>query len=467
MKQDKHGVKTQEMNTATTKTMPNMEILEKRAKAIAAMNLVTRDNDRFRVATPSLRGRQQAYEVWRDENAKVRCSCLEYEESSMHDASFRCEHILAVKFSLLAKNTEPMANQPAPHKPVMPKAVKVESISDERQNAAEAGRSDSGIQESGIRIENKSEIHNQESVDGNEFGRAEQEQNAITVDAERIGHNSAQDDHKKSPRTTQIRQFADKKEEIMNTKKQNVISFAQAESANNAEFDNQKPQTENANNVLAMPFTQTLQALRQNVDSNNVKQREGWRDRNGNVHMVDYVEWHTVADILDRVSPNWSHSIRDIKQIGDFIAVTAAITIDGVTREGVGTGAIDTEMGIKKAEHDALKRAAVKFGIARELYKRESDVIETEGSPTNNGGFPSNPIAKSLADLVTGKQLGMIRALSRDLHIEADEESQKMMNCKVDELSKRAASSFIQHLQTMSQEEIGDKSNVQQMRRAS
>ncbi|MBC7798047.1 MAG: SWIM zinc finger family protein [Pyrinomonadaceae bacterium] len=454
------------MKAATAKTMPNMEILEKRAKAIAAMNLVTRDNDRFRVATPSLRGRQQAYEVWRDENAKVRCSCLEYEENSMHDSSFRCEHILAVKFSLLAKNTEPMANQPAPHKPVMPKAVKVESISDERQNAAEAGRSDSGIQESGVRIENKSEIHNQESADGNEFGRAEQEQNAITVDAERIGRDSAQNDYKKSSRTTQIRQFADKKEEIMNTNKKNVISFAQTENANNAEFDNQKPQTENANNVLAMPFTQTLQALRQNVDSNNVKQREGWRDRNGNVHMVDYVEWHTVADILDRVAPNWSHTIRDIKQIGDFIAVTAAITIDGVTREGVGTGAIDTEMGIKKAEHDALKRAAVKFGIARELYKRESDVIETEGSPTNNGGFPSNPIAKSLADLVTGKQLGMIRALSRDLHIEADEESQKMMNCKVDELSKRAASSFIQHLQTMSQEEVGDKSNVQQMRRA-
>ncbi|MEP6924070.1 MAG: Rad52/Rad22 family DNA repair protein, partial [Pyrinomonadaceae bacterium] len=192
-------------------------------------------------------------------------------------------------------------------------------------------------------------------------------------------------------------------------------------------------------------------ALRQNVDPQMVKQREGWRDRNGNVHMVDYVEWHTVADILDRVAPQWSHQIRDIKQIGDTVAVTAAITIDGVTREGIGTGSFETEMGIKKAEHDALKRAAVKFGIARELYRRESDVIEREGSGNNpnGGGFPANPVAKSLADLVTPKQLGMIRALGRESGVDADQECETVMSCKTDELSKKAASAFIQHLQEM------------------
>jgi hypothetical protein len=71
---------------------------------------------------------------------------------------------------------------------------------------------------------------------------------------------------------------------------------------------------------------------------------------------------------------------RDIKQIGDIFTVTVAITIDNVTREGIGTGSAESELGIKKAEHDALKRAAVKFGIARELYKKESDVIEREGA---------------------------------------------------------------------------------------
>jgi len=217
---------------------------------------------------------------------------------------------------------------------------------------------------------------------------------------------------------------------------------------------------ESANNVLT--FTSTLKELRKNVDPNLVKQREGWRDRNGNTHLVDYVEWHTVADILDQHAPNWSHAVKDIRQIGGIFTVTVAITIDGVTREGIGTGTVDSELGIKKAEHDALKRAAVKFGIARDLYKKESDVIERDGAiptPTNDGGngggasFPTNPIARSLSDLVTAKQLGMIRAISREMSVDPDEECNTVMECKTDELSKKAASAFIQHLQDLQKEQ--------------
>src|SRR5687767_1010051 len=205
---------------------------------------------------------------------------------------------------------------------------------------------------------------------------------------------------------------------------------------------------ETRSNVLE--FSATLRELKKHVDPNLVKQREGWRDRDGNVQMVDYVEWHTVADILDEVAPNWAHTVKDIRQIGDLMIVTVAISIDGVTREGVGTGLAQSEMGIKKAEHDALKRAAVKFGIARELYKKESEVIEREGSVASNDNgddFPSDPIARSLGDLVTARQLGMIRAIARELHIDADEECNAVMRCSTDELTKRAASSLIQHLQ--------------------
>jgi len=110
-------------------------------------------------------------------------------------------------------------------------------------------------------------------------------------------------------------------------------------------------------------FSLLLKRLSEGIRKEDVKQREGWRDRNGQTHYVDYVEWHTVADLLDRIVPDWSHAVRGTVQIGDFVAVTAAITINGVTREGVGTGPADSETGIKKAEHDALKRAAVKFGL--------------------------------------------------------------------------------------------------------
>src|SRR5687768_2924966 len=85
---------------------------DKRAQGIAAMGLVNREGDRFRVTTPSLRGRRSSYEVWRDEAGKVRCSCLEFEEQSVSEPTFRCEHILAVKHSLLQKNSEAVTKQP-------------------------------------------------------------------------------------------------------------------------------------------------------------------------------------------------------------------------------------------------------------------------------------------------------------------------------------------------------------------
>jgi hypothetical protein len=212
------------------------------------------------------------------------------------------------------------------------------------------------------------------------------------------------------------------------------------------------PAATNGNGSQVLDFSATLQELRRHVDPKLVKQREGWRDRNGNVQTVDYVEWHTVADILDDVAPHWQHTVKRIEQIGDIMTVVVAICIDGICREGIGTGNAHNEMGIKKAEHDALKRAAVKFGIARDLYKKESDVIEQAGELTyerDEEGFPQQPVAKNLGELLTAKQLGCIRALARELRIDADEECNSQMSCRTDELSKSAASAFIRHLQSL------------------
>lgn len=397
---------------------------EKRAKSIAAMGLVNREGDRFKVSTPSLRGKQTAYEVWRDAAGKVRCSCLEFEEASAEDSSFRCEHILAVKFAVLAKTSEAVVNKnvtteakPAPQTPVEVSAETSNSNKQTTQNVTEAGEKSAPAEQQLQSLETK-------NING---------QDILSTNKPRI--------EKVRP---QVRLVSETPALTDNTEdKEFEMQKVQA-----AEVMPNDSETRNSN---VLEFSSTLRALRENVNPDLVKQREGWKDRNGNVHMVDYVEWHTVADILDENAPNWSHTIRDIKEIGSFIAVTAAITIDGVTREGVGTGEIDSEMGIKKAEHDALKRAAVKFGIARDLYRRESEVIEREGStnpPNNDGGFPANPIARSISDLITSKQLGMIRAITREMTIDANDECQKVMKCTIDELSKRAASSFIQHLQT-------------------
>lgn len=211
------------------------------------------------------------------------------------------------------------------------------------------------------------------------------------------------------------------------------------------------------NNVV--DFSSTLRELRQSVDPLMIRQRAAHRDNRGNTQMVDYVEWHTVADILDEHAANWEHTVKDIRQIGDVVAVTVAISIDGVTREGIGTGRVGSETGIKKAEHDALKRAAVKFGVARELYKREFESFEPvdafaaaepyESTETGAVRPVGDPIARTLGEMVTAKQLGMIRAISREGGIDAAAECSAKFGCSIDELSKRAASEMIDHLQTL------------------
>jgi hypothetical protein len=219
-------------------------------------------------------------------------------------------------------------------------------------------------------------------------------------------------------------------------------------------------ETENTSNVL--DFSSTLKELRKTVDPNLIRQRAGRRDRQGNVHMVEYVEWHTVADILDETAPNWGHTVKDIRSIGEIVTVTVAITIDGVTREGIGTGRAINETGIKKAEHDALKRAAVKFGIARELYKREFDSIDQEENApiAEQPKVAIDPVAQTLGEMLTGKQLNMIRALAREAKVNADSECAEVMKCSVTELSRRAASDLIEHLQNL------QRNRVAAMRRA-
>jgi hypothetical protein len=391
-----------------------------------------------------LRGKRQSYEVWRDEAGRVRCSCLEFEEGVASEPTFRCEHILAVKHSLLNKSSEAVTKQPAkrPQVPVTTAAVSQaetpnnvdKNASEKLDEAAEATiRSAPRRAPRFVREQNDSVTQDATPTPDEATG------DAMLLTGSLATHETEEEQEEMAKRAT-----------ANATEQDNEFLTADEHEAAEASAP-----------VVPLAFTNTLRVLRQPIDPKFVKTREGWTDRNGNRHMVEYVEWHTVADLLDRVAPTWSHSVRGIVQIGDMVAVTVAITIDGVTREGVGTGTADNETGIKKAEHDALKRASIKFGIARELYQRESDVIEERGAGPQTGEFPRDPLAKSMADLVTPKQLGMIRALAREAGVDVEEECQTALRCRTEELSKRAASSFIDHLKGLQAEAAGG------MRRAS
>src|ERR1044072_4299720 len=402
---------------------------DKRAQGIAAMGLVNREGDRFRVTTPTLRGRRASYEVWRDDAGHVRCTCLEFEEQSATEPRYRCEHILAVKHAVLNKNTEAAAKQSPSVKTSAPQAQGA------TPDSITAQRPDTTTQPA-------SEKHGEAAAEPKaprktpRFVREQNEQPEVISAIDEI-----------VAAGTQERSLADNEEteEFEMTRKATAQKPADEQDFITAE----EYEEQSVAHVVPLSFAKTLSTLKQPVDPRLIKTREGWRDRNGNQHMVEYVEWHTVANMLDRVAPTSSHAARGIVQIGEMVAVTCAITIDGVTREGVGTGNADNETGIKKAEHDALKRAAIKFGIARELYQRESEIIESSGAGPQPGDFPKDPLAKSMADLATPEQLGMIRALAREAGVDPDEESQSVMRVRTEELSKRAASSFIDHLKRL------------------
>jgi hypothetical protein len=306
---------------------------DRKGRALAAMGHVARTDDGFEVTTANRK--RETLRVWRDAEGRVQCSCPEFQNSD--EPRFRCEHILAVKYSL-----EPPTDEVSP----MPEPAPAE-VSDD-----------------------------------------------------------ASVDHL-------------------------VAAFPSATPVGGDDAP------------AVVPFATILARLKEPLPETAIKQRVGWTDRSGREHEVDYVEWHVVADILDAVAPEWSHAVRDLVQIGPFVACTASITISGVTREGVGTGEASDEKGIKKAEHDALKRAAVKFGIARELYRKD------DGDPVAGGITPEQAVARTIADLVTPKQLVAIRAIANATGADAEKRSIELYNCKPEELTKKAASALIDDLKVV------------------
>jgi hypothetical protein len=94
------------------------------------------------------------------------------------------------------------------------------------------------------------------------------------------------------------------------------------------------------------------------------------RDRT-RAQVVAYVDARTVLDRLDEaVGPTgWSDSYEVLTNSTDgegrrLVEVKCALTVLGVSKEDVGEGD-----SLKAAFSDALKRAAVKFGVGRYLYR--------------------------------------------------------------------------------------------------
>jgi hypothetical protein len=103
------------------------------------------------------------------------------------------------------------------------------------------------------------------------------------------------------------------------------------------------------------------------------------------------------------------------------------------------------------AEMNAVKANVERLIREAEQAQAEEATKPPRGQPSQHPPAPQpseirDPLAKSMADLVTPKQLGLIRALAHEAALDPDEECQAEFRCKTEDLSKRAASSFIDHL---------------------
>jgi hypothetical protein len=107
--------------------------------------------------------------------------------------------------------------------------------------------------------------------------------------------------------------------------------------------------------------------------------------RDGRVlaRFVAYIEANTVRERLDTVVPGeWDLTLELLPPVTGLdedanqgaCSFKARLQILGVIREDVGTG-----KDYKQAATDAFKRAAVRFGIAHELYSYEQNWVQMEG----------------------------------------------------------------------------------------
>src|ERR1051325_4470069 len=130
------------------------------------------------------------------------------------------------------------------------------------------------------------------------------------------------------------------------------------------------------------------------------------RDGKYFARFVAYIEANTVRERLDSVVPGeWDLTLELLPTIASdenedsTCSFKPRLQILGVIREDVGTG-----RDYKSAATDAFKRAAVRYGIAHELYAYEQNWVRVDGDGKHAKPLedPAESYARRLARLGRG-----------------------------------------------------------------
>ena len=164
--------------------------------------------------------------------------------------------------------------------------------------------------------------------------------------------------------------------------------------------------------ALARPFHPSL--VRWRVPENTIGTR--LRDRRRFGRALAYIDARAVIDRFNEVlSGNWSSSLTPVTEDGQVTGFLCALTLvfpDGTSATRTDIGYVDPnlsgDMALKAGASDALKRAAVQFGVGQYLYSLEMPQVEVDSSGRIVGPYPEmpaeivDPYPEMPAEAVTG-----------------------------------------------------------------
>ncbi len=110
---------------------------------------------------------------------------------------------------------------------------------------------------------------------------------------------------------------------------------------------------------------------------------------------IDYVAWTDLCDLLDDLCDYWEWEIKDVQQIGENLSLVGVLTVHGedksLTRMATGIEEINCSSygdPSSNAEAMALRRCCAKFGLGRDLWRKENKQRSNNSKPLEIGEKP-------------------------------------------------------------------------------
>jgi len=135
-----------------------------------------------------------------------------------------------------------------------------------------------------------------------------------------------------------------------------------------------------------MKLSEILTRLHEPIPSSLISQKR----LKGSV--IDYVAWFDLADLLDERCgfDGWEWKVSDVMQVGNRLTLTGTLTVYGddksLSRDATGCEDVDcSSFGdpSSNSEAMALRRCCAKFGLGRDLWRKDKEPQKIKSEMTN------------------------------------------------------------------------------------